>query len=73
MTAEGPRIHPGTRADVGRITWAIARISGRVTGTGPTDLFLTLGRNRKLFRGWLRFAGRLMPGGTLPRLSLIHI
>lgn len=67
MTAEGPRIHPGTRADVGRITWAIARISGRVTGTGPTNLFLTLGRNRKLFRGWLRFAGRLMPGGTLPR------
>ena len=42
MTAEGPRIHPGTRADVGRITWAIARISGRVTGTGPTNLFLTL-------------------------------
>src|SRR5690606_3293781 len=30
-------------------------------------IFLTLGRHRKLFRGWLRFAGRLMPGGTLPR------
>jgi AhpD family alkylhydroperoxidase len=67
VTADGPRIRPGTRADVGRITWAIARISGRVTGTGPPNLFLTLGRHRKLFRGWLRFAGRLMPGGTLPR------
>jgi AhpD family alkylhydroperoxidase len=36
-------------------------------GTGPPNLFLTLGRHRKLFRGWLRFAGRLMPGGVLPR------
>ena len=30
-------------------------------------MFLTLGRHRRLFRGWLRFAGRLMPGGKLPR------
>ena len=36
-------------------------------GTSPPNLFLTLGRHRKLFRGWLRFAGRLMPGGKLPR------
>ena len=42
-------------------------MAGRVGGTGPPNLFLTLGRHRKLFRGWLRFAGRLMPGGTLPR------
>jgi AhpD family alkylhydroperoxidase len=42
-------------------------VSGRVTGTTPPNLFLVLGRHRKLFRGWLRFAGRLMPGGTLPR------
>jgi AhpD family alkylhydroperoxidase len=26
-----------------------------------------MGRAPKLFRGWLRFAGRLMPGGSLPR------
>jgi AhpD family alkylhydroperoxidase len=26
-----------------------------------------MGRQPKLFRGWLRFAGRLMPGGKLPR------
>jgi alkylhydroperoxidase family enzyme len=30
-------------------------------------LFTTLGRHRRLFRPWLRFAGRLMPGGKLPR------
>jgi AhpD family alkylhydroperoxidase len=49
------------------VNWAISQIVGRAGGTGPPNLFLTLGRQRKLFRGWLRFAGRLMPGGSLPR------
>jgi AhpD family alkylhydroperoxidase len=62
-----PRIAPGTRRDVGLLGWVISAVSGRVSGTGPPNLFLTLGRHRKLFRGWLRFAGRLMPGGRLPR------
>lgn len=62
-----PRIAPGGRRDVGLPNWLFARLSGRVTGTTPPNLFLTLGRQRKLFRGWLRFAGRMMPGGTLPR------
>jgi alkylhydroperoxidase family enzyme len=62
-----PRVRPGGRADVGFLNWAICRIAGRVAGTNPPNLFLTLGRHRRLFRGWLRFAGRLMPGGTLRR------
>jgi alkylhydroperoxidase family enzyme len=62
-----PRIAPGNRADVGLVNWVIAVVSGRVAGTGPPNLFRTLGRHRGLFRGWLRFAGRLMPGGKLPR------
>lgn len=62
-----PRIGPGDRADVGWFTWVLAGASGRVTGTERPHLFLTLGRHQKLFRGWLRFAGRLMPGGRLPR------
>jgi AhpD family alkylhydroperoxidase len=62
-----PRIPPGTRAEIGWVNWGIAQISGRVTGTTPPNLFLTLGRHRKLFRGWLRFAGKLMPRGALPR------
>ena len=66
MTATA-RIQPGSRADVGLITWVFARISGRVTRTSPPNIFLVLGRHRRLFRGWLHFAGRLMPGGTLPR------
>ena len=62
-----PRIEPGGRADVGLLTWALSGIAGRLTGTQPPNLFLTFGRHRSLFRGWLRFAGRLMPGGKLPR------
>ena len=62
-----PRVVPGDRRDVGLLTWTLAQVSGRVTGTTPPNLFLVLGRHRRLFRGWLRFAGRLMPGGTLPR------
>ncbi len=65
MTA--PRVAPGGRAEVGLSTWAFSRLAGVATGTTPPNLFLVLGRHRRLFRGWLRFAGRLMPGGTLPR------
>jgi AhpD family alkylhydroperoxidase len=61
------RIEPGTRREVGTLNWVIAQLSGLVTGTSAPALFLTLGRHRRLFRGWLRFAGRLMPGGILPR------
>ena len=65
MTA--PRVAPGTRQQVGLVNWAFAQVSGRVTGTNPPNLFLTLGRHRRLFRGWLRFAGHLMPGGRIDR------
>jgi AhpD family alkylhydroperoxidase len=61
------RIAPGGRKEVGLLAWAISLAAGRVGGTSPPNLFLTLGRHRRLFRGWLRFAGRLMPGGKLPR------
>lgn len=67
MTEAAPRIAPGGRREVGLLTSAFAHLSGLVTGTTPPNLFLTLGRHRPLFRGWLHFAGRLMPGGTLPR------
>jgi AhpD family alkylhydroperoxidase len=63
----GPRIEPGGRTELGPVSWVIARVAGRVTGGPPPNLFLTLGRHPALFRGWLRFAGRLMPRGKLPR------
>lgn len=63
----GPRIAPGGVRDLGLPIWAFSRIAGRVTKTEPPAIFTTLGRGRGLFWGWLHFAGRLMPGGTLPR------
>jgi AhpD family alkylhydroperoxidase len=61
------RIAAGGRRDAGLFAWGFAQLAGRVTRTNPPNLFLTMGRAPRLFRGWLRFAGRLMPGGTLPR------
>lgn len=57
---------PGLR-EAGLVAWVFSRISGRVIGTEPPLLFLTIGRQHGLFRGWLHFAGKLMPGGRLPR------
>jgi AhpD family alkylhydroperoxidase len=62
-----PRITPGGLREAGPLAWGFAQVTGLVTRTTPPNLFLTLGRHHKLFRGWLRFAGRLMPGGTLAR------
>ena len=61
-----PRITPGRARDVGPLTWIISWVSGRVQGTGPPNIFLTLGRNRGLFLGWVHFAGKMMPGGKIP-------
>lgn len=61
------RITPGGPRDIGPAIWALSRAGGRVAGTNPPRLFTTLGRHRRLFWGWLHFAGRLMPGGRLPR------
>lgn len=62
-----PRIAPGGRRELGLPVWALSHAAGLATGTTPPNVFRTLGRHRRLFRGWIRFAGRLMPGGLLPR------
>ncbi|GAB2455983.1 carboxymuconolactone decarboxylase family protein [Jatrophihabitans fulvus] len=62
-----PRVRPGRLGEIGPIAWVLSRGGGRLAGTEPMDLFRVLGRHRPLFRGWLHFAGRLMPGGRLPR------
>lgn len=62
------RVAPGTRAQLGLINALIVRVIAIGGGTvGRPGLFATLGRHRRLFRPWLRFASRLMPGGKLPR------
>ena len=62
-----PRIAPGGVRELGPFIWGFSRIAGRATGTEPPAIFTTLGRGRGLFWGWLHFAGKLMPGGKLPR------
>ncbi len=66
-SAARPRIPPGTREDVGRVNFALAGLLGALAGGGRPNVFTTLGRHRRLFGKWLRFAGALMPGGVLPR------
>jgi alkylhydroperoxidase family enzyme len=64
----GARIPPGTRRQTGTLNALVARVIGLAAGTqGPPALFTTLGRHRRLFRPWLRFAAGLMPRGELPR------
>ena len=62
-----PRVRPGRLGEVGVVAWLLSRAGGRLAGTAPMTLFLVLGRHKRLFRGWLAFAGLLMPGGRLPR------
>jgi AhpD family alkylhydroperoxidase len=67
-STRGPRVRPGSPAELGPVNALIARAIGRASRTnGAPNLFTTLGRHRRLFLPWLMFAGRLMPGGSLPR------
>jgi alkylhydroperoxidase family enzyme len=45
----------------------VAHVAGRLTQTGPPNIFTTLGQHPRLFRAWLRYSAQLMPFGTLPR------
>jgi AhpD family alkylhydroperoxidase len=64
-----PRIAPGTSAEIGRVNTLIVGVIARASGGDPLNVFTTLARHRTLFRGWLMFAGRLMPRGKLPRID----
>jgi AhpD family alkylhydroperoxidase len=72
-----PRIAPGSRRESGLVNHVFARLAGRVTGGPPPNIFTTLGRQRGLFRAWLWYSGKLMPGGKLPRreteLVILHV
>jgi NAD(P)-dependent dehydrogenase (short-subunit alcohol dehydrogenase family)/alkylhydroperoxidase family enzyme len=63
-----PRLPPARPAQMGRVNAVIVDVIRRAAGTQRApNLFTTLARHRRLFRGWLRFAGALMPRGVLPR------
>ncbi|WP_067815593.1 carboxymuconolactone decarboxylase family protein [Nocardia inohanensis] len=67
MVSTQPRIAPGRLRELGPVNWVVWQVLSRAAGTDDAHLFSTLGRTGGLFRGWLHFSGRLMPGGKLPR------
>jgi alkylhydroperoxidase family enzyme len=62
-----PRIPPARPHELRPLARIVALVGGRVTGTGPPNLFTTLGQHPRLFRAWLRYSAQLMPFGKLPR------
>jgi AhpD family alkylhydroperoxidase len=62
-----PRIAPGGFRELGSINWLLCRVLSRAAGARDAHLFSTLGRQRSLFRAWLRFSAQLMPGGKISR------
>ncbi len=61
------RVPPGSFGELGPINWLLCRVLSLGAGVPDAHLFSTLGRQRGLFRAWLVFSSRLMPGGTLSR------
>lgn len=62
-----PRIAPGGFAELGPVNWLICRVVSLAVRAPDAHLFSTLGRHRRLFRAWLRFASQLMGRGSLSR------
>ncbi len=62
-----PRLAPARPSELRPLARLVATVAGRVTGTGPPNIFATLGQHPRLFRAWLRYSAALMPFGTLPR------
>jgi len=62
-----PRIAPAPTGSLRPLARLVAEIAGRITGTGPPNIFTTLGQDPHLFRAWLRYSAQLMPFGRLPR------
>ncbi len=69
MVSNQPRIAPGRLQELGPINWVAWQVLSRAAGTPDAHLFSTLGRTGGLFRGWLHYSGKLMPGGRLRRFD----
>ena len=72
-----PRITPGGLRELGVVNHLISTVAGRVLGGQRPNVFTTLGRQRGLFRAWLWYSAKMMPGGRLPRreteMVILHI
>ncbi|MEO8689697.1 MAG: hypothetical protein ABI611_15985, partial [Solirubrobacteraceae bacterium] len=51
-----PRIAPAQPRELRPLSRLVAVLAGRVSGSGPPNLFTTLGRHPRLFRAWLRYS-----------------
>jgi AhpD family alkylhydroperoxidase len=65
-TPAGPRVAPLNQRRAGLAARVFLWLVARRTKEVP-NIFLVLMKHRRLFRGWLSFAGRLMPFGSLDR------
>ena len=60
-----PRIAAGGLRELGMVNWLLARAIARSAGVESAQLFTTLGRHRRVFRGWLHFSATLLfPSGS---------
>ena len=62
-----PRIAPARARGLPPLARIVATVTGRLTGSGPPNIFTTLGQHPRLFRSWLYYSAHLMPFGRLPR------
>ncbi|WP_280231382.1 carboxymuconolactone decarboxylase family protein [Nocardia cyriacigeorgica] len=67
VSTSQPRVSPGRLRQLGPVNWVVWQVLSRAAGTADAHLFSTLGRTGGLFRGWLHYSGKLMPGGKLTR------
>ncbi|MGL4305622.1 MAG: carboxymuconolactone decarboxylase family protein [Mycobacteriaceae bacterium] len=61
------RVQPGLLRELGMLNWGIARIAARLANVEKTQLFLTLGKQKNLFRWWLLYSAAMMPLGRISR------
>jgi alkylhydroperoxidase family enzyme len=62
-----PRIPPAQPRQLKPLARIVTQLTGRLTGTGPPNIFATLGQHPRLFRAWIYYSAHLMPCGRLPR------
>jgi alkylhydroperoxidase family enzyme len=65
--ASAPRIPPARPRQLKPLARIVATVTDRLTGSGPPNIFTTLGQHPRLFRAWLDYSAHLMPFGRLPR------
>ena len=56
-----PRVFPARPRQLRPLARIVAQVAGRATGSGPPNIFTTLGQHPRLFRAWLRYSAQLVP------------